>query len=156
MKVYRSRGIAPLILNLSTRWRRVVNCTSLLPKKEPCKHWMGDRAGTESVWMFWNREKPFAPAGIWTPHRSARSLVPVQTLLSRLSMCKCRETVFGYDSTPKSHLYCASQLIGYFNVNIHSSSSRLTYFSFVIWVPYLPSSDEQNNGSSCARFTFLY
>ena len=55
MKAYRvSRGTAPLVLNLGTRWRQVVNFTSesLYPRKRtPGTHqregWMGPRAGLD-------------------------------------------------------------------------------------------------------------
>ena len=56
MKAYKgNRGIAPLILNLDTGWRQVVNLTPpdvLSPGKKPdirwIEDWVGPRAGEEN------------------------------------------------------------------------------------------------------------
>jgi len=78
MKEYlESRGLAPLILNLGTTWRRVVDLTPrpLLPWKRISVR-IGYEAGwaTELVWTFWRKEKLPVPAGIETPDRPVRRL----------------------------------------------------------------------------------
>ena len=67
MKAYRgSRGIAPLILNLSTRWRWVVNYTPLGKELRYPGDWVGPRAGVDVY-----GEKSLVPPGIRTPDSPA-------------------------------------------------------------------------------------
>ena len=81
-----SRGIAPHILNLSARWRWVVNFTpqSLYPWEITRVH-IKLEAGwaPELIWTFWRRVKYFARTGIWTPDSSSRSPVTLPTTLLR-------------------------------------------------------------------------
>jgi hypothetical protein len=46
-----SRGIAPLFINLGTKWKWVVNFTrlSLCPRKSLGAHWIGGGVGPRSV-----------------------------------------------------------------------------------------------------------
>jgi hypothetical protein len=71
-----SGGIAPLILDLGTRWKWVVSFTPgrFAPRERaPGTHWIGGwvgpRAGLDAV----VKRKFQAPAGTWTPDHSARS-----------------------------------------------------------------------------------
>jgi len=60
-----SRGITPLILNLSTRWRWVVNFTPRLlysHERTPVPNEWDDVWAPEMVWMFWRRIKSLVPA----------------------------------------------------------------------------------------------
>jgi hypothetical protein len=87
MKAYSgSRGIAPLILNLSTRWRWVVNFTPqlLYPQKislVPIDYDAG--WAPEPVWTFCRREKCSVCATVRTSDCPIHSLV---TVLARLSV----------------------------------------------------------------------
>jgi len=66
MKAYgRSRGITPPVLNLVTRWRRVVSFT-------PRPLWALERRALELVETFWRRGES-DPAGIRTPDGQSRS-----------------------------------------------------------------------------------
>jgi hypothetical protein len=67
MKAYKaSRGIAPLILNLSIRWKCVVNSApwALYPHGKNPSVPIDQEAGwaSELVWTFWRREKSLATA----------------------------------------------------------------------------------------------
>jgi hypothetical protein len=90
-----SRGIAPLILNLGTRWRWVVCFTPLplYPRQRslvPIKQKAG--WALEPVWTFWWREKSLFPTAIRTPNWPARSPFAIPTMLLRLrSMDKIRQ-----------------------------------------------------------------
>jgi len=78
-----NRGIAPLIVNHSTRWRPVVGITPrpLYPRvRTPCISW-----APEPLWTFWRRGKPLVPAGI--PLRTVLLLpVPLKTSASNFSL----------------------------------------------------------------------
>jgi hypothetical protein len=88
MKMYRrSIGITPLILDLGTRWRRVVNFTSqtlysLGKTSVPNEQEAG--FAPEPVWTFWRREKSVATAGIQTPDCTTHSLTAISTTLYQL------------------------------------------------------------------------
>ena len=73
INAYRStRGMAPLILNLSTRCRWVVICPGhFTPKKEPI-YPINRRLGGPNSWSEHFGEHP---PGIWTPECPAHSLV---------------------------------------------------------------------------------
>ena len=84
MKAYKgSRGTAPLILNLSTGRRRVVNFTTRRKTLMPIEQEAGLAKGPVST--FWKREKSLAPTGIQTPDCPACSLVAIPTS-SRLTL----------------------------------------------------------------------
>jgi len=86
----RSRGTAPLIINLGARWMRVVNTTfrplyprernSVLTKQE-------DGRAPETVWTFWRKEKSPLPE-FEPPNRPVCSLVTTPAELSRLHRFK--------------------------------------------------------------------
>jgi hypothetical protein len=86
MKSYRgSRGMAPHILNLGTRWRWIANFTPRLfysRRKEPrCflnRRLGGPRNGLD---IFEKRKKSFAYRGILNPDRPTRSLCPTLYVL---------------------------------------------------------------------------
>jgi hypothetical protein len=95
MKAYRgSRGIAPLILNIGTRWRWVVSIKPLSfppphphpqPSRKNCgKHWWEAEWGRKPIWPFGGTEKFLAPAPIWTRGHPARSVITTVTERSRL------------------------------------------------------------------------
>jgi hypothetical protein len=70
MKIYRDRGITPLIFNLGTTWKWVAKCTPwrfCLRERAPSIYWVGDwmgsRAGLDAVMK---RNVP-DPAGNLTP-----------------------------------------------------------------------------------------
>jgi hypothetical protein len=78
MKAYCwSGGIAPHILDLSTRWKWVASFMSLLlfpPWKEPLvPTGQEDGWAPKPVWTQWCREKFPAPVRTWTPNRPASS-----------------------------------------------------------------------------------
>ena len=87
MKAYRgSTGIAPLILNLGTRCRWVVNFTPRpLYSREITPVPIEQEAGraTEPDWTFCKREKSLAATRIRIPDHPSRSLVVIPTTLSR-------------------------------------------------------------------------
>lgn len=73
-----SRGTVLLILDIVTRWRWVISVTApaaLPPGKNPGNHWIQGWGDAVRLWTFWRRVKYLAPTGIWTPDRSARSVV---------------------------------------------------------------------------------
>jgi hypothetical protein len=73
-KAYRrSRGISPLILNFSTRWRWVISFMSqpLYPGSESDNHWLGGWMGLKPVWTVLEKGKHFTSAGIRNPDRQA-------------------------------------------------------------------------------------
>jgi hypothetical protein len=78
-------GIAPLSLNLSTRWRLVVTFTLLPPYPQETTgtgiEWVGLRAGM----YFWRREMSLASTGIRTRNLSADRPVTVPSTVSRMS-----------------------------------------------------------------------
>ena len=75
----RSRGIAPLILNLGTKWSGQHHAPAAFPPgKNPGTHWRGSWVGTRKILKFWSREKTPAPAGIRTQDRPACN--PVTTI----------------------------------------------------------------------------
>jgi len=78
MKTYRSSGgIAPLILDLNTRWRWVVYFTSrLLYPRERTRYSLNTRLVGPQSWSFWRR-RSFASIGIRSLDRPARNLVTV-------------------------------------------------------------------------------
>jgi hypothetical protein len=71
-------GGSPLIFNLGTSWRGVVNYTPrpLYPRERtfcPIEQEVG--WSPEPVWMCWRREKSISSAGFRNPHLPASSLV---------------------------------------------------------------------------------
>ena len=64
-----SRRIAPLILNLGTRWRWMINL-------RPIRLTSG--SASEQVWTFQRRQKYSAPTEIRNPDRVARSVVAIR------------------------------------------------------------------------------
>ena len=87
-KAYRgSRGIAPLILNISNRWRWVVNFMSHMPcvwdrTSVYLKVWLSPGP----IWTFWTKERSLAPSRIQTPDLPAHSPYAVLTMLLWLAM----------------------------------------------------------------------
>ena len=81
----RNGGIAPLILNLVTRWRWVVRLTAwTLCPREPIEYeasW-----APEPVWRFWEKKIALLPLPVFEPPPPTRSLVTIPTGLSRLSI----------------------------------------------------------------------
>ena len=87
MKAYRGRrGVAPGILDISTRWRWEVNFTlRLLYLRQGTSvsiKWECEWA-PEPARMFWRKEKFLAITGTPILEFSARSLVTMLTVLSR-------------------------------------------------------------------------
>ena len=87
METYRgSRGIAPLILNLTldgNNWS-TSQTSSLSPRKEnPVLVEYEAGWAPETVWTFWGREKSLTSAGIRTQDRTDRSPVSIPTELLR-------------------------------------------------------------------------
>jgi hypothetical protein len=85
-----SRGVAPLILNLGTRWNWVVNVTlrSLHAReKDPvpmeCEAWWA----LLSVWTFWRRESSLPSPGIRNPVLPGRRLFTILTYKHELCPC---------------------------------------------------------------------
>ena len=100
MKIYRgNRGIAPLILNLSTRWSGVVTFTpwQLYP---------------QLVWMFWRRENITNSTWIQNPDHPACSLVAIPNMLTKLLLLfhfLCTE--YFYPFPPYILVLCSSVCI---------------------------------------------
>jgi hypothetical protein len=70
--------LTPLILNLGTRWRWVVNFTSgPLDPPVPTEYWAV--WVSKRVWTFWRREEFVAQTGIRTSHRPACGVVAIPT-----------------------------------------------------------------------------
>ena len=85
-----SKHMAPLILNLGTRWRQVINFTPqpLYPKRRmPRTQWIGGWECVKACWMLWRREneKSLAPSWNQTPDHPAHSLVTIPTLIRTIS-----------------------------------------------------------------------
>jgi hypothetical protein len=110
MKAYReSRGVAPLILNLSITWRRVGNFTSRshYPRTEPRYPLNRRLRGPQSrCGRFWRREIYPAPTGIRAPDRTAPSLVAIPTELRWLQSVKLPAPIF--TTLAITHIICAS------------------------------------------------
>ena len=87
VKAYRgSKGIAPPILNLGTKRKRVTNFTP--PPAPGARTAVPVEKGAgwtpETVWTFWRRAKCLASSGIGTPDHPGRTIVTTVTELSRL------------------------------------------------------------------------
>ena len=85
----RSKGVAPIILNLDTRWMCVVNFTRrplYSQERTPLPTEQGVGWASELAWKFWRREKSFFffPSGIRTPHRPAHAAFTMPTEPLRL------------------------------------------------------------------------
>ena len=79
-KAYRSRGIAPVILNLGPRWRGLVNFT---PRPlYPLVSFKYDAGRVlQSVCMTWRPDKTTTPAQTRTPYRPAHSMGTLPTAI---------------------------------------------------------------------------
>jgi len=87
MKIWRSGGIAPRILNLGNRWRWVVSFTlrPLYPRgKSSGAHWRGGWFGHRTGLDSGANKKSLCPCRKLNPGRSARDLVTILTKLFRL------------------------------------------------------------------------
>jgi hypothetical protein len=111
MKPCRGSGsIAPLILNLGTRWRWVVSLTSQLLEGLECEswnpptHWIGNWVGARAVWTFWEREKCSAAYRFWTLFHPTCSLIDLLITLSGLQHCS------GYLKLSVSRLHCGGKI----------------------------------------------
>jgi len=87
MKEYRRSGeVAPLILTLSTRWRRSESRSGRSTSGKGPGYSLNRRLGVpESIWTFWIRlkkKKSLVPTRNRTPDRLACSLVATQTTYS--------------------------------------------------------------------------
>jgi hypothetical protein len=106
------RGIAPLFLNLGTRWASVVNFTP-----RPLFSWERTRIPTEQdagwapepVLSFWRREKSPALTGIRAPDRPARTLVssdyaaPAPVVCCQILHCNIFVTIHSSFSANKQY-----------------------------------------------------
>jgi hypothetical protein len=78
---------SPTILDLGTRWRRVVRITPLPFTRGMCPQVLiGQETSwaSEPIWTLWRREKYLASTRNRNPGRQAGSLVATPTELSRL------------------------------------------------------------------------
>jgi hypothetical protein len=75
--IWGSGGIAPLILNLGTKWRWGFADLPLLPEERAPQYALNRRLGGPQIWpgiLFWTTDTYLAPAGIQDPDRPGRSL----------------------------------------------------------------------------------
>jgi 8-oxo-dGTP pyrophosphatase MutT (NUDIX family) len=86
MKAYRSTGIAPLILNLRTRWRWVVNFTPgpLYPKENAGTHWLRSWVGPIAGLDLFEEEEIHCPWQDSNPELFSLRWVPMSTALFRV------------------------------------------------------------------------
>ena len=86
MEAYRNRGLAPLILNLRTRWRWMVNFTPqpLYPRENTGIHWLRSGVGPIAGLDLFEEEKIYCPFHNSKPEPSSPCRVPIPTALSRV------------------------------------------------------------------------
>jgi hypothetical protein len=86
MKAYRSRGIAPLILNLRTRWRWVVNFMPrpLYPRENAGTQWLRSWVGPIAGLDLFEEEKIYCLCHDLNPELFSLRRVPMSTALFRV------------------------------------------------------------------------
>jgi hypothetical protein len=122
--MWRSRGIAPPILNLCCRWGRVVKFS---PGERPSgSHWVGVWRAPWSVWMLWWKGKFPAPGGGQTT--IARTSRPCSSLITDIIISTSFRTRLERVGWSSGYvlcvLYCNSGRFNVFGTSCSPSSSQ--------------------------------